>query len=101
MREYRYLCATKRLCQFGRGAGWREGREVDGRGNAGEKLRHDVRGGGGEENAIAVVASGDEMVRFCGQSAEERKAVGSCGAETCPGFELRGVGQRGKQRDGE
>ena len=78
-----------------------EWREVDGRGFAGEKLRHDVGGGGGEEDAVAVVAGGEEMVGLVGESAEEGKTVGSCGAKTGPGFELRGVGERGKQGGGE
>ena len=59
-----------------------------------EELRHDVRGGGGEEDAVAVVAGGDEVVGSGGESAEEGKAVGSCGAKACPGFELRRVGER-------
>jgi hypothetical protein len=49
-------------------------------------------GGGGEEDAVAIVAGGNEMVGLGGQGAEERKAVGSCGAEACPGFELWSVG---------
>jgi hypothetical protein len=39
---------------------------VDGRGNAGEKLCHEVSGGRGEEDAVAVVAGGDEMVGLVG-----------------------------------
>ena len=90
MREYRYLCATKVLCGFGRCSGRREGCEVNGWGFAREKLCHDVCSGRGEEDAITIVAGGKEMSWFGWQGAEERKTVGSCGAEACPGFELRG-----------
>jgi hypothetical protein len=36
-----------------------------------------------------------------GKSAEERQTVRRCGAKACPGFELRSLGQRGKQFGGE
>jgi hypothetical protein len=96
MREYRYLCATKVLCGFGRCSGRRERCEVNGWGFAREKLCHDVCSGRGEEDAVAIVAGGKEMSWFGWQGAEEWKTVGSCGAEACPGFELRGVGKGGK-----
>src|ERR1700709_848135 len=54
------LC-EQRLCGFGRCAGRRERGEVDGGGFAREKFCHDMRGGGSEEDAIAVVSGGDEM----------------------------------------
>jgi hypothetical protein len=101
MREYRYLCATKWLSPLGRGAVRREGREINGGRNAREKLRHDVRGGRGEEDAVTVVACGNEMIGLGRQSAKKRKTVGSRGAEACPGFELEGIGERGKQCGGE
>src|SRR5260370_37983103 len=62
VREYRYLCATKVLCGFGRCASRREGGEVDGRGFARKKLRHDAGGDGGEEDAVAVGAGGGAKV---------------------------------------
>jgi hypothetical protein len=77
-------------------AGWGERGEVDRGDFAGEKLRHDVCGCGGEEDAVAVVARRDEVVGLCGQGAEERKTVGGCGAKACPGFELRGFSETRK-----
>jgi hypothetical protein len=56
-----------------------------------------MRGGWGEEDSIAIVACGHEMVRLVWERAEERKSIGRCGTETCPGFQLRGVGQGRKQ----
>ncbi len=82
-------------------AGWREGCEVDGGGFAEEKLRHDVGGGGGEKDAVAVVAGGEEVVGLVGESAEEGKAVGCCGAKASPGFELGEIGERRQQRGRE
>jgi hypothetical protein len=55
-----------------------------------------VCGGRGEEDAVAVVPGGDEVVRTVGKGAEQRKAVRSCGAKAGPGFELWGIGQRRK-----
>jgi hypothetical protein len=86
---------------FGRLAVWIERCEVDGWGCAGEKLGHNVRGCGGEKDAVAVVARGDEVVGLSGESAEERKTVGGCGAEAGPGFELRGFGKWREKCRGE
>jgi hypothetical protein len=49
-------------------------------------------GGGCKEDAVAVVARGKEMVWVSRESAEEGKAVRSCGTKASPGFELRGIG---------
>jgi hypothetical protein len=79
-----------------RGSHGRERGEVDRRGFAQENLCHEESGGRSQEDAVAVVASGEEMVGMAGKRAEKRKAVGSSGTEACPGFELRGCGQRRK-----
>ena len=73
-------------------AGWGEWSEVDGGSFVGQELSHDERGRGGEEDSVAVVAAGDEMVGISVKSAEERKTVGCCGAQAGPGFELGCVG---------
>ena len=61
------------------------------------ELGDDAGGGGGEEDSVAVVAGGDEVAGMFGQSAEEGKAVGCCGAEAGPGFELLSVGDGGSK----
>jgi hypothetical protein len=60
-----------------------------------------MRGGGGEEDAVTIVAGGKEASWFGWQGSEEWKTVGSCWPETGPGFELRGVGERWKQCGGK
>ena len=82
-------------------AGWGEWSEVDGGSFVGEELCHDECGCGGEEDSVAVVACGDEVVGVFGKSADEGKTVGCCGAQTGPGFELWGVGDGRKQCGGE
>jgi hypothetical protein len=66
-----------------------EGGEIGGRGFAGEKLCHDARGCRGEENAVAVVAGGNVMIRSTGDSAEEWETVGSGGTKASPAFKDR------------
>lgn len=49
--------------------------------------------GGGEQDAIAVVAGGEEVMRAIGDGAEQREAVRSKGAKAGPRFEDRGGGE--------
>jgi hypothetical protein len=49
-------------------------------------LRYDVSGGWGEEDAVAEVAGGEEVMGLGGEKAEKGKSVGSCGAQSGPGF---------------
>src|SRR6185437_3982405 len=75
-----------RSCQ---GTRWREADEIDGRSFSDEKLRHDVRGCRSEEDAVAVVSGGYELMGAIRQRAEEGKTIRRRRTEAGPGFELR------------
>ena len=79
----------------------REGRQVGGRWFAYDKLRHNICCGGGQEDSIAIVAGGDELIWLTRDGAEDGKTVGSCGAKATPGFELVSLGDEGKKSSGE
>src|SRR5487761_539202 len=51
--------ADGRGCQ---GTRWREAGEIDERRLSGEKLRHDLRGCRSEEDAVAIVSGGHELM---------------------------------------
>src|SRR5260370_11508885 len=72
-----------RLC-LGKSA-WRERRNVQWRGLAGDQISHDARGQRCEQDAIAEVPSGDENSRCVGL-ADERQIVRGPGAQTNPAF---------------
>ena len=60
---------------------------------SGEVLRRASGGCRGEEESVAIVSGCNEVVGLFGESAEEGKAVGCCGAKARPGFKLWGVGE--------
>ena len=59
-----------------RGAQRRERGEIDGGVFAGDELSHDAGRRRGQEDAVAVVSSGEELVLVFGERAEDREIVG-------------------------
>ena len=57
--------------------------------------------GWSQEDSIAIVAGGDEMIWLSRKYAENGKPVGSCRAKAAPGFELGSLGDDGKKSGGE
>ncbi len=65
-----------------------------------DQVGHHLGGCGREQDAVAVVAGGDEVMRPGGMRAEQREAVGGCGTKAGPGVHDAGAGERGHERGG-
>ncbi len=57
------------------------------------KLGHDVGRRRSQENAVAIVTGGEELVFLAGEMAEQGKVVRGCGTESGPGFYFWSVGE--------
>ena len=77
-----------------------KGGEVERWSLLGDKLGEEKGGGGGEQDAVAEVAVGEQVAGLGAGGAEERQAVGGGGAEAGPGLEELGAGKDGEETRG-
>jgi hypothetical protein len=76
---------------------WREGSERDGGRLVFDEVGDDLRRCGGEEDAVAEVAGGDEAGAVGDSCADEGEVVECAGAEAGPGLEYARTGELREQ----